>query len=325
MKVILGTPVFAVPKPWHYFEVPAIMVNAYDMLTKNVLARGETTIHELLQCDIKYEIWIDSGGYQFLRHGIEPPLEKIVQIYRRFGEARYFLNVDYPPSPQDDENLLRKKLEKSYRNYVKLLKEVEGCVVPVLHYHYREDIVLEYLKKYLEHSPEIIAVGALVPYVLILRGVKGNSRLRALSFLKRLVDEVGGKVKIHVLGLGSPIIIPILEAIGVSSTDSSTWRVKAAYGKIVLPGGGEIHVTNRRVNFGKRKATESDLAEVRSFLVSHGFPLVDRFDLIYSSFEYRALVNAFIVVHSRVPPRSSAFRKIWKLVCEGRLVETSCR
>ncbi len=314
MKIILGTPIFAIPKPWHYFKVPAIMVNAYDILEKKVLSRGFQSLHEVLECDISYELWIDSGGFQFLRHGIEPSLDKILKVYTYFEDAKYVLNLDFPPSPQDDENTLRKKLEKSFQNYEKLVKVVRERAVPVIHYHDRLDIVNIYLKRYLDYNPDIIAVGALVPYILILRGVKGNSRLRALMFLKRLVEELPKNCKVHVLGLGSPIVTAILERIGVHSTDSSTWRVKAAYGKLILPGGGEVHVTNRNINFGKRKATERDLSIIKEFLIKTGFPLVDSFERVFTSFEYRALVNAYIVIHSREPPRCPSFRKIFEQI-----------
>ncbi len=315
MKVVLGTPLFAVPKPWHHFPVPAIMVNAYDMLVKNAPNRNTCTIHELLQCDISQEIWIDSGGYQFLRHGIEPPFDKIVEkVYKRFSEAKYFLNIDYPPSPQDDEHSVKKKLEKTLQNFLKLREVVGDKAVPVLHYHHRVGIVKQFLKIYLDYSPEIIAVGALVPYILILKGVRGNSRLKALLFLRELIEELPRGCKVHVLGLGSPVATAILEQIGVYSTDSSTWRVKAAYGKLILPGGGEVHVTNRNIRFGKRKASGKDLEMIRQFLLKTGFPLVDSFDRVFTSFEYRALVNAYVVMHSREPPRSPTFRKIYEQV-----------
>lgn len=109
--------------------------------------------------------------------------------------------------------------------------------------------------------------------------------------------------RLHVLGLGSPSVTPILAKIGVDSTDSATWRLKAAYGKVVLPGGGERHVTNRVVNFGRAKATLEDLHTLYTFLKNTGFPALDDFyQRLSTSFEYRALVNAWVVLHSREPP-----------------------
>ncbi len=322
MKIIIGTPIFAIPKPWLYFQVSSVMVNAYDILTKNIHVRHrDRTLHEIIQCDINVELWIDSGGYQFLRHGIKPSLEKIAEVYNNFQDASFYLTLDYPPSPTDDYDTTRKKLEHSYENFVKLRKlldsEVSERLIPVLHYCRYRDLLTYFLKKYLDYNVPVLAVGALVPYVLILRGVRGNSRREALLFLAQLREELRDrKVKLHVLGLGSPVIVPTLEVIGVDSTDSSTWRVKAAYGKVVLPGGGEVHVTSRVVNFGKRKATQSDLELLYNFLRSRGFPLIDRFECIFTSFEYRALVNCFVILHSREPPRSRVFSKLFNEIAE---------
>lgn len=317
MKIVIGTPIFAVPKPWLYFQVDGVMVNAYDVLTKNVHVRYRgRTLHEVIQCDISIELWVDSGGYQFLRHGVNPNLEKIAEIYNTFQDAHYYLTLDYPPSPTDDYNTTKRKLEQSYENFVKLSKLLEPDVrerlIPVLHYCRYRDLLQSFLKRYIDHGVPVLAVGALVPYILILRGVKGNSRREALLFLAELREELSDrKIRLHVLGLGSPVITPVLELIGVDSTDSSTWRVKAAYGKVVLPGGGEVHVTSRVVNFGKRKATQEDLQLLYKFLVERGFPLADRFSSIFSSFEYRALVNCFVILRSRERPRSRVFSKLF--------------
>ncbi len=320
MKIILGTPINGIPKPWHHYTIDGIMINAFEILSKNYHRRFENA-HEIVSADISYSIWIDSGGYQFLRHGMVPNVDKICEIYTKFEDAQYCLNLDLPPSPTDSVDLARKKMYLSFENFQKLRSRLKDRVIPVLHYYHREDLCFEFLKKYLDYSCEVIAIGALVPYVLILKGVKGSSRLDAMQFLMKVKDILRDyKCKIHVLGLGSPVVTPILEIIGIDSTDSSTWRVKAAYGKVVLPGGGEVHVTSRTVNFGKRKATEKDLEYLKNFLIRTNFPLIHRFESIHTSFEYRALVNAYVISRSREKPRSQVFRKIYDII--SRKIET---
>jgi len=114
-------------------------------------------------------------------------------------------------------------------------------------------------------------------------------------------------------------VTPILAAVGVDSTDSATWRLKAAYGKVLLPGEGERHVTDRRVNFGKAKPKDGELEELHNLLNARGFPLLeDFFERIRTSFEYRALVNAFVVIHStQHAPRPPTFRKLHALVAQA--------
>ncbi|MBP1448903.1 MAG: tRNA-ribosyltransferase, partial [Thermoproteus sp.] len=58
------------------------------------------------------------------------------------------------------------------------------------------------------------------------------------------------------------------------------------------------------------KAAEEELEELGRFLAETGFPLKwDRERL--GSFEYRALVNAWVLLKSRAPPRSPTFRKLY--------------
>ncbi len=314
MKVILGTPVCAVPRPWHHYNVDGIMLNAFEILSKKIHAKFENA-HEIVQADVRYDVWLDSGGYQFLRHGMIPDVDKICKVYSKFEDATYLLSLDLPPSPTDSYDEARRKIMKSFENYVKLRSIFRDRVIPVLHYYHREDLVVQFLYKYMEYSCNLIAIGALVPYVLILRGVRGDSRLRAMRFLAKIKNVVRDyQCGVHVLGLGSPVVTPILDAIGIDSTDSATWRVKAAYGKVVLPGGGEVHVTSRHINFGKRKATERDLEYLRQFLQNTGFPLIHRFQSIHDSFEYRALVNAYVIIHSREKPKAKMFERIYNMI-----------
>ncbi len=305
VRVILGTPINSRPKPWLYFHVPALMVNAYDIIKNK--DRKEHTIKNILQYD--GEVWMDSGGYQFLRHGKIPDIEDLSRVYDKFWDVRYYLNLDYPPSPTDSDNELRIKLEKSLRNYEYLIKRFDN-VLPVIHYHWKEQVTIKYLLKYLDYNPECIAIGGLVPYVLISKGVPRNSRRLALEFLLKVKRET--KTCIHVLGLGSPIINPILKIMNMDSTDTSTWRVKAAYGKVVMPGGGERHVSGRAISFGGKKASSEDLMRLYEFLNRTGFPILDRFEDLQSSFEYRALINAWVVLNSYEIPNTGVFRRIYE-------------
>ncbi|WP_243678311.1 hypothetical protein [Vulcanisaeta distributa] len=295
------------PKPWLYFRVPAIMVNAFDIIRNRVDRKGHV-IKNVLQYD--GEVWMDSGGFQFLRHGKIPDIEDLARIYDQYWDVRYFLNLDYPPSPTDDEHELELKLRRSLINYEYLAKKFDN-VLPVIHYHWRTSVITKYVLKYLDFNPDCIAIGGLVPYVLISRGVPRDSRRSALRFLLNIKQEIG--MCIHVLGLGSPVINPILKLINVDSTDTSTWRVKAAYGKVVMPGGGERHVSGRPINFGGKEATDDDLTRLYAFLKATGFPMINQFNEIATSFEYRALVNAWVVLNSfEVPGGSGVFRAMYE-------------
>lgn len=283
------------------------MVNAFDIMRSRI-SKGGHVIKNVLQYD--GEVWMDSGGFQFLRHGKIPDIEDLARVYDQYWDVRYFLNLDYPPSPPtDDEHDLELKLRRSLHNYEYLAKKFDN-ILPVIHYHWRTNIIIKYVIKYLDFNPNCIAIGGLVPYVLISRGVPKDSRRSALRFLLNIKRKIN--MCIHVLGLGSPPIInPILKLINIDSTDTSTWRVKAAYGKVVMPGGGERHVSGRAINFGGKEATSDDLMRLYAFLKATGFPMIDQFNEIVTSFEYRALVNAWVVLNSFEVASGGVFRTIY--------------
>ena len=297
MKIVLGTPINAVPRPWLYFTVPAVMVNVLE-------ARGDLRS----RLGFEGELWLDSGGYQILRRGLAVEVGDVLEIYRGV-DVEFYLSLDVPPSPADPPHVAEKKFRQTYRNWLKLEKALGDAVVPVVHIYRDPRLYFKYLELYLD-AP-VLAVGGAVPYVLITRGAPRGSREYAMWLIAETRRVYRGRL--HVLGLGSPSVTPILAKIGVDSTDSATWRLKAAYGKVVLPGGGERHVTNRVVNFGRAKATLEDLDTLYTFLKNTGFPALDDFyQRLSTSFEYRALVNAWVVLHSREPPRSPTFYKLYK-------------
>ena len=316
MKILLGTPIRASPRPWLEFlgilDVP-VMVSAYELVKVRPMNR-DSPLHTMLQHS--GEIWVDSGGYQFLSRGVLIEVDEVARVYSEFWDASTYLSIDYPPSPTDDPHDAEAKFRRSLANYVKLgkLMEREGIeVTPIIHYYRDEGIVNRYLKAIIDLNPHMIAIGGLVPYILVVRNVPKGSRFRALSFIQRVVNEYGGIV--HVLGLGSPSITPILELLGVHSTDTSTWRVKAAYGKVLLPGGGERHVTGREVNFGKRIIDDEEVKYLGDFLRETKFPYLDKYpEYMRTSFEYRALINAWVVLLSRGEPRAGVFKKIYRSI-----------
>ncbi|MGC8973503.1 MAG: tRNA-ribosyltransferase [Thermoproteus sp.] len=301
MRVILGTPVRTEPKPWLYFGVDAVMINALD---------ADGRARELL--GFEGELWVDSGGYQILKRGLSISPYTLAKRYRSIG-CDVCLSLDIPPTPSDPPDVADRKAEASYRNWLVLKSELPGArIVPVVHVYPDEGLFLKWIKRY--DGAEELAVGGAVPYILISRGAPRGSRSVALRLIATARREFGGRL--HALGLGSPSISAALEALRIDSTDSATWRLKAAYGKVLLPGGGERHVTDRQVNFGKKKARDEELVELYRFLKSSGFPVLDGFEdyiaRLKASFEYRALVNAWIVLRSREPPRSKVFQKLYQ-------------
>ncbi|WP_317895913.1 tRNA guanosine transglycosylase family protein [Pyrofollis japonicus] len=296
-KLILGTPIQAVPRPWLHLPIEGVMVNAYEILNyglSKVRGRGLRKLLGLDKTDI--ELWIDSGGYQFLSRGVNPGVDKIAKVYREV-DADFYIGLDFPPGPRDDSRTRAMKIAKTVSSFMSLKNMLRGLVeegrlIPVFHMAVGESLRLQ-LRIYESHSITA-AVGGLIPHIMQLSG-KG-SRLKAVIFLMLLRKLWRGKL--HALGLASAAMIPLLKAIGIDSGDTQTWRHKAAYGKIIIPSMGERHISGRRVRFGPAVLKPNELPvfehyvkKVSSILGTEISPM-----LLSQNFEARALFNAYVLL-----------------------------
>jgi len=320
-KLVLGTPLNAVPQPWHVIPFKGVMVNAYELLAsgKRSEFRGRG-LRRFLGIDDDVELWLDSGGYQFLNNGRTPDPQKIIRIYREI-DADYYVSLDYPPGPKDPPSLRASKIAKTVTLFMELRSALrmharEGRLVPVFHMATGQGLELQ-LREYEPHAVTA-AVGGLIPHIMQRSG-KG-SRLKAILFM--LLVRRLWKGRLHALGLASAAMLPLLKAIGIDSGDTQTWRHKAAYGKIIIPGLGERHVTGRRVNFGPAVLKdEKEVELLHQYLEKvQGLLKLSREDLV-KSFEARALFNAWIIKHVAESEigyngTSKAFKKLYQRINE---------
>jgi tRNA-guanine family transglycosylase len=287
LLIALGTPVRGIPRPWQYFEVPALMVNAYEIIKNETLRReiqAKGGLHNFLDYD--GIIFLDSGGFQAMRYNFDIKIKKLIEVYK-MANADYYFSLDYPSiNPGDEEE----RILRTIRNFKKLRKIIEN-VIPVVHPN-TERAVREY-EAYKEYDPEYIAIGGLVPLMLSTRGLS-DGRKKSIDLMIKIRSMHNKSV--HVMGLGSPTVIPILKIIGCTSTDSSAWRVKAAHGKIMLPNGGERYVSGRNAKFGVTPLSEEEI----TFISKLGCPVLKEYDFdeLTKSFEVRALFNAWVTLHA---------------------------
>jgi len=287
MLIALGTPLRGRPRPWEHFKVPAIMVNAYEIIRNKTLRQDIQTkggIHEFLDYD--GTVFLDSGGFQAMVYGIDIKLEKLVDIYN-MAQPDYCFSLDYPSSLARNSE---KKIARTISNYEELRKSFRK-VIPVL--HPKMERALREYEAYQKHSPEYVAIGGLVPMMRTTKGV-ADGRKKAID----LIAEVRKRhdAFLHIMGLGAPTIIPILKFLNCTSTDSATWRIKAAHGKIMLPSEGERYVSNKGAKFGIVTLSEVEVELIERL----GCPILGEcgWEGLEESFEYRALFNAWITIYA---------------------------
>lgn len=302
MLVALGTPLKGRPRPWEHFKVPALMVNAYEIIKSEKMRRdiqAKGGLHEFLNYD--GTIFLDSGGFQAMRHDIEIKINELISVYK-IAQADYYFSLDYPSMSARNS---KEKIRKTILTFKKLVKIVEN-VIPIIHPNV-ERALREY-EAYMKYNPKYMAIGGLVPLVLTTKGLS-NGRKRAVELIARIRKMYGESL--HVMGLGAPTVVPILRVLGCNSTDSASWRVKAAHGKIVLPNGGERHITSRNAKFGVTTLSEEEIM----FINKLKCPILKEcgWEKLRTSFEVRALFNAWVTLYSNTnnfEQTNGPFRKL---------------
>jgi len=282
----LGTPLKGRPRPWDYFEVPAIMANAYEII-KNEKLRQEIKAKGGLHRFLKYNgvIFLDSGGFQAMIHKIDIELNSLVEVYN-LAKADYYFSLDYPSSLARNS---KKKIARTISNYRELRKAVEQ-VIPIVHPKIQRAIQ-EY-EAYKMYNPPYVAIGGLVPLMMTSKGIYSGRKM-AIDLIAEIKKRHSSYL--HVMGLGAPTVTPILKILRCTSTDSAAWRVKAAHGKIMIPNRGERYISKKKARFGVVSINEEDVKAIEKT----GCPILKEYgwDNLEKSFEIRALLNAWVTLH----------------------------
>ena len=234
-------------------------------------------------------VWVDSGGYQAMVRGVKLCLESVVARFRSL-DGDIYISLDTPPTSlcPDDRGLVLRNIEVFDVLRSRLDDRV---VVPVVHC-YAPHLMLEAIDIYRSLGAKIIAFGGAVPPSMARMG--RGSRVAPLIALAIAVKA--SRVPIHALGIGGSITMySVVKVLGASSVDSSSWRVKAAYGKIVVPGLGERYVGDGRARFGRVDLKPHELEILKQYLEKTGFPYIDKVEEMLKTFRGRAIINAWIM------------------------------
>ncbi len=280
MKIIIGIADASIPV-WKFIN--EIMFN--QLLWRKIRNKN------IMNGDSLIKLWIDSGGYQYMMHGRKPALEELLNTYKEIEQFSntlkpFFMMLDMPPRNIMDRNSWKRNIDL----YEELISRYSGesVIVPIIHFYYPSIHILEALDHYKAYNPPIIAYGGIIPPLL------KKTRYRLPSLLGLLLLRRSWNRKIHVLGAGSPIMIRLARIIGTDSADTSTWRVKAAYGNILVPGKGERNI-GRAKAWRAPRANDNDLVKLKHFLIETGFPQIGKFDELIKTFRGRAIINLWVI------------------------------
>ncbi len=198
----------------------AIITNAYLLYRrKKSLVKD---IHEIMKWD--NVIMTDSGGYQVLEYGDIEVTNKTIVEYEKKINVDIGVILDIPTGGHMDWNRAREAVEETFRRACEALPLIQDTdilwVLPVQGAPYK-DLLLRSCIRAWRYNYHIYALGS--PTVLLEK--YEYSTLIELVALARMI--LPPNKPLHVFGVGHPMIIPFLVALGADLFDSASYVLYA--------------------------------------------------------------------------------------------------
>jgi len=271
---------------------------------KKLFSLRQDGIHEYTNHPGK--IILDSGGFQILtRKNIAIHPKQTLKIYKfaNLEKKDFAITLDFCPRPSEDPRIRMEKIKHTNSNFYYMYSR-NSKVIHVIH-GWNEKELRESLKpiiNLMDSKTESIFCTPL--YVaMIPKNMKGDKKnslkeliiKRFLIFQKLLRESKLDGFKIHILGASSSNSSHAMWYAGMDQTDSAAWRIKAAFGKISLPGISEIWIT-RKKNWQNNLDLKLKECECP---ICIGLSLNERKIILGQSFKARAIHNAFVYLEER--------------------------
>ena len=251
------------------------------------------------------ELFLDNGAFTASAKGVDLDRERVIRLQETL-RPDLTIPLDYPlranmSTKEMQRNWLRTRDNIAYwQSSTRLARKL----VPALHSWDRKSLVdnIRWIQKHADS--DYVALGSIVsPDFAVSGGFFGDRQPSkelvdmislAISSVQKLSD-----FKVHLMGFGSsPLTLHLAYYLGADSTDSSGYRRKAAYGKIVLRGTGERYVGNDSASFGTTKFAENDEEDIRDkFLLDNCTCPICRMnkDVLWIDWRSRAIHNEYVM------------------------------
>jgi 7-cyano-7-deazaguanine tRNA-ribosyltransferase len=250
------------------------------------------------------KLFLDNGAFTANMQGISLQAQRVMDVQEALMPDRT-IPLDYPSKAGMSTLQMMKRWQKTRFNIVRWQDSTRlgKKLVPALHAWSKMSLEknIKWLQRYA--NSDFIALGSIVTSRFTEFGGFFGDRtptrdlIDMLSLAIKCVQE-NSDFKVHLMGFGSsPLMLHLGHYLGVVSTDSSGYRRKAAYGKIILPGMGERYVGDSSATFGYQRnffdgQRESDL----SMWEKCGCPVcITNKDLIMTDWKARAIHNEFVM------------------------------
>lgn len=258
-------------------------------------AASQNTLHDLRD---KYDLRLmyDSGGYdvQTGDKSFDDLPQFLIDYYEAHQDAYRYVLPDNVPVNGDDRKTIERKINETLsasRNcYKRLPASIQGRAVGVVQGH-SQDHLSRCLKTYHELGLDTVAFGSFGT------GGKNNGvnmltseALENLQWVVHRAHEYG--MEVHALGIGGPTSIPLLEAAGVDSFDSSTWFRTSGYGNVFFPFKSRLNASHRKIRSGRVLQTDEFHGLKRE--TGHECPFCETMDQLRDDRWNRVLHNLIV-------------------------------
>lgn len=291
---------------------PGVLMNTYQLLTRPIIRRR--AVSEGLQAFLQYDgpVFLDSGGFSFQQSGKcnGDPIEMLKLYQELQPQIGAILDVPLNPLASKQNNHERWQLTL-YNTALMFHHNSDFILAPVLHSYDLKTIERRYAElQRIIPDPKVLCIGSLVP---LLKGSFVRSRfinkhsdlpleIQRWQFIAHLILSLRrlceGSI-LHVFGVGSLSTMYLLFLLGVDSVDSVSWRLKAGFGAIQLPGLADRFLVNKHPTSRTRCLLESENMEVLKECqcpICNGLDLDHRIEYLSKSFNARAVHNAYTLI-----------------------------
>lgn len=282
------------PRPWEHFSIDGVMINAFDILPYR--SRLELAVGNGLPDFLGYHgpIMLDSGGFLYLRFAKHPYTPTDLMSFYERADVDIAVALDCPSPPTLSSSARVKRWIRTAQ-YFRLMHENNGHVelMPVLHGTSTREIDRAADDVEALGTPTMVGIGSLVP---VLRCTKGSAEgLRTVFDIVKRVRDRFPKSFVHAFGVGSVLMARTFWLLGVDSIDSNSWKLKAAFGHILLPGRGERRPLREDPRHPRLSWEERTLLAKCRCPVCVRLGPRQRLAILDQSFRSRAIHNAWAV------------------------------
>lgn len=221
------------PRYWEeYPHMNTAMFNA-SMLSMNKRGCLGPVLHVGVHRFIRFFgiAFVDSGGFLYRKYKLTIKADKILEIQEKMG-ADIASTLDYPIKCKAmSENTNISKTIENAKIAASLKKDKDMLLFASVNGY--DPMVLRNAIKHLKKHAEFdgFAIGSLMPRY---------SSYRLLVDLILAAKLEAKEAPIHVYGLGSPLVTPLLIYLGVDSFDSSYFIIASGKRNYAIPGYGRV-------------------------------------------------------------------------------------